>query len=129
MTCSAAPSVSRLLTTKSTFIWIPLSGRRAQLRPRAIGQENGAALRAAVEQEVDRGEPGNEGLGTALLVCGMRELVPLDAHAFARKRLCVEIAPRTAESGEQTVGAHCPAQLKDELGFRALRTELAAAHE
>src|ERR1043166_8940233 len=56
MTCSAAPS-SRLLATKSTFIWIPRpSGCGAQLALARLLEKKGATRGTAVEQEIERGE-------------------------------------------------------------------------
>src|ERR1041385_3267684 len=94
MTCSAAPS-SRLLATKSTFIWIPRpSGCGAQLALARLLEKKGATRGTAVEQEIERGEPGNEGLRAALRIFRMREFVPLYAYAGAREGLGVEILAR-----------------------------------
>src|ERR1041384_6272105 len=120
MTCSAAPS-SRLLATKSTFIWIPRpSGCGAQLPLAPLLGKNGAHRGARVGT-------GGEGARAALGVSRMREFVPLYACAGAGEGLGVEILARPAETGEQPVGAHRAAKVQDQVCFRALDAELRAA--
>src|ERR1041385_344230 len=129
MTCSAAPS-SRLRATKRTFIWIPRpSGCGAQLAFARLLEKKGATRGTAVEQEVERGEPGYEGLRAALRGFRMREFMPLHAHAGPRKGLGVELLARPANPGEQPVGAHRAAKVQDQVCFRALDAELRAARE
>src|SRR5262249_7369998 len=100
--------------------WTPRrSGCGAQFARGRLLEEKGATCGTAIEQEVERGEPGDEGLRAALRVFRMREFVPLHAYAGTREGLGVQILARPAEAGEQPVGAHRAAKVQDQIRSRA----------
>src|SRR6185369_10843017 len=98
ITWRSAPPKARPLMTNSTLM--QGSGGGAQLARGRLPEQDGAARGTAVEEEIERREPGDEGLRAALRVLGVGEIVPLHRHARAREVLDVEVLARAAEAGE-----------------------------
>src|SRR5512140_3353305 len=73
-----------------------------------------AAARAAIEQEVERGEPRQERPRAALGIFRRAEVLPLHAHAGGGEGLLVEVAARSAHPAEERGRAHLPADVEEE---------------
>src|SRR3954470_4029509 len=89
-----------------------------------------AARGAAIEEKVERHEPGNERRIAALGVRRMTEFLPLDADTVGLEGVVVEVMARAAEAAEE--GAARPdllAQVQQQLGARPLGAHFGAALE
>src|SRR3982074_2507841 len=109
---------------------VRISGRDAQ--PGRLGglrEEKMASLRAAIEQQVERRQPGDERRAAALRVYRMPERLPRDLDAGALECLALEYGGRAAHAAEEGPRAQPPADVEDQRRLRALHAELGAAHE
>src|SRR6185503_1275587 len=95
--------------------------------PRGFAQQR-AAARAAIEQEVQRGQALDERRLAALLVLGLLELLPQHAHVRGAEGREVEIVARAAHAAEERARADALAHVQQQLGALALHAELGAAH-
>src|SRR5262245_12444504 len=76
-----------------------------------LAKQEAAAVRTEVEQQVDRGEPGDERhRGAVLRVLRMAELLPAHRDAGLLERGGIEIAARAAEAAEEAARARRLAQ-------------------
>src|SRR5690242_10060306 len=68
-----------------------------------------AASRTAVEEEVQRGKPGDERPGSALGILRGAEILPFHAHPDRRERGLVEVLARAAHAAQERGRAHLAA--------------------
>src|SRR5882672_11681047 len=94
--------------------------RLACLQCAACPEQEGAAVRTAIEKHVDGRQARHERLAAAALrINRMAEILPAHGDAGALERRAVEIPARAAEPAEKGIGAQRAADVDDQLGLDA----------
>src|ERR1700674_2078914 len=91
--------------------------------------EHAMALRAAVEEKIDRREAGAERRRAALRIDRVVEFLERERDAGFGERRAVEIVARAAEADEQRVRAHGFAKIQHQLAFCAANAEPGAVDQ